>query len=838
MASHSSNSRYAIKECSTCGSLYTRECCSIGSLENKILVPEPDTSPCCVKCGTPVDGPYCRGCAFLRKKFEEDLLTYCVENGIYQDFQDTFESSDDNTNVINALREPIVVNQDPGEKSSQGPPLINQNCCYECGDSLDGIFCQQCICKFCGKGAHYGYNCPPKVPIISNPEQCNQTINELPQILPNENSFNYDSKPHSFNVSPSVLTYPPQLQFETYLCELCGNNAHYGYDCSPQFPFVYEQEPCYNQNFNDNYFPQNSQSYSQQYLCCANCGGPHETFQCQPMNEDYCEQNSCYYPNSSGFDHQQPPQDSVDCQEALDKILEELEEIKRDQRMLKELKKRIAEEQTAKENMSIEEMRHEQQLVDYKIKEITNDLGIKRFRGEEIDEEYERDCEIRIHKLKQDFNIWGSEVRKKEQAYEEEKYSAARRYMLSITCDDEDDSIPLGDIIARYSTSKAITPDLPIEEPDNSLNMGDEHLDTIPATESDEVIKSSVENLVPIPSEFEGISDDTSDVPNCDNNRVNVEIDFVESLINRDTSIVYSSKIDPILEEFAGELAHIAPIPPGIVEADFDPNDDTSSDVDDFEDIEYVILEEVNNVDQEEKEFDFEDIFQIQDVILREKLLNVHRLISKIESLKDNLTPDRVLESPSPFPIPVADSDSFLEESDTSLSHLDNSLPEFETSSDHTEETRSGSTTTHANYSLPEYDSFLFEIEPDQEGLISIDNSNEPLLELPEFESFHFDPSFPRPPPEPPDVEKCFEPEAGILITKVFKGVSKPHDFMTDILPTLPTLVSDLTFILFLSSFLSFGSEDTIFDPDLEAKPGRPRCRGKRCSRKKSVKKV
>ncbi|GKC21651.1 reverse transcriptase domain-containing protein [Tanacetum coccineum] len=75
--------------------------------------------------------------------------------------------------------------------------------------------------------------------------------------------------------------------------------------------------------------------------------------------------------------------------------------------------------------------------------------------------------------------------------------------------------------------------------------------------------------------------------------------------------------------------------------------------------------------------------------------------------------------------------------------------------------------------------------------------------------------SIPRPPPEPPDVEKCLKPKAGILITKVFKGVSKPHDFMTDILPTLHTLVSDLTFILFLSSFLSFESEDTIFDPGI-----------------------
>ncbi|GKG33327.1 hypothetical protein Tco_0433486, partial [Tanacetum coccineum] len=47
----------------------------------------------------------------------------------------------------------------------------------------------------------------------------------------------------------------------------------------------------------------------------------------------------------------------------------------------------------------------------------------------------------------------------------------------------------------------AITPVLPTEEPDNSLSMGDEHLSTISETESDEVIKSSVEDHVPIPSE-------------------------------------------------------------------------------------------------------------------------------------------------------------------------------------------------------------------------------------------------------------------------------------------------------------------------------------------------
>ncbi|GKG03575.1 hypothetical protein Tco_0311211, partial [Tanacetum coccineum] len=54
----------------------------------------------------------------------------------------------------------------------------------------------------------------------------------------------------------------------------------------------------------------------------------------------------------------------------------------------------------------------------------------------------------------------------------------------------------------------------------------------------------------------------------------------------------------------------------------------------------------------------------LQDVILREKLLYVHRLITNIESLKNNPAPDFVFKSPSSFPIPVVDSDSIFEESD------------------------------------------------------------------------------------------------------------------------------------------------------------------------------
>ncbi|GJR30400.1 hypothetical protein Tco_1106632 [Tanacetum coccineum] len=279
--------------------------------------------------------------------------------------------------------------------------------------------------------------------------------------------------------------------------------------------------------------------------------------------------------------------------------------------------------------------------------------------------------------------------------------------------------------------------------------MGYEHLDTIPKIESDELIKSSVENLVPVPSESGGIFDNMCDVPSYDKKILDAESDLRESLLNRDTSIVYSPKIDSLLEEFAGELAPIAPIPPGINKAGFDQeedirrveqllnnsppldvlndhfeifsdsnNDCTSSDDDYGEDIDFVeasppdseivSLEEVKDFDPEDGETNTDILLKIKDDILREKLLNINLLIAKIEALNDNPTPDCVLKSPSPFPIPVEDSDSFFEKSDTSLSYSDNSLPEFETFSYHMEETSIGSTTTHADNSLPEYDSFLF----------------------------------------------------------------------------------------------------------------------------------
>ncbi|GJT39681.1 reverse transcriptase domain-containing protein [Tanacetum coccineum] len=105
--------------------------------------------------------------------------------------------------------------------------------------------------------------------------------------------------------------------------------------------------------------------------------------------------------------------------------------------------------------------------------------------------------------------------------------------------DDDDDEYTIQYREYLENSSNAITPDLPTEEPDNSLSMGDEHLDTISKTESDELI-----------------------------------IGGGKSLLNRDTPIIYSPKIDSLLEKFADELAPINPIPPGIHEADFDPKED------------------------------------------------------------------------------------------------------------------------------------------------------------------------------------------------------------------------------------------------------------------------
>nr|GFA29628.1 hypothetical protein [Tanacetum cinerariifolium] len=94
----------------------------------------------------------------------------------------------------------------------------------------------------------------------------------------------------------------------------------------------------------------------------------------------------------------------------------------------------------------------------------------------------------------------------------------------------------------------AITPVLSTKEPDNSLSMRDEHLDTISTTKSDEVIKSSVEDLVLIPSEPEGIPDTMCDVHLVNNPTPLEAKDHFEIVINSNDDFS-SSEDDSLYNE-------------------------------------------------------------------------------------------------------------------------------------------------------------------------------------------------------------------------------------------------------------------------------------------------
>nr|GFB69156.1 hypothetical protein [Tanacetum cinerariifolium] len=150
--------------------------------------------------------------------------------------------------------------------------------------------------------------------------------------------------------------------------------------------------------------------------------------------------------------------------------------------------------------------------------------------------------------------------------------------------DDEEESNSLKyNIISELPPCSAVTPNETVD----SLIMGDKHLDTVPATESDEFIKSSVENLVPNPitpnepvnslsigdEHLDTIPATKSDefIKSCVENLV----PNPKSMLNRDSSIISSSsKIDSLLDEFTGELTLLKSIPPGIDKTDCHPKNE------------------------------------------------------------------------------------------------------------------------------------------------------------------------------------------------------------------------------------------------------------------------
>ncbi|GJX55894.1 hypothetical protein Tco_0285791 [Tanacetum coccineum] len=150
--------------------------------------------------------------------------------------------------------------------------------------------------------------------------------------------------------------------------------------------------------------------------------------------------------------------------------------------------------------------------------------------------------------------------------------------------DDEESSIPLRDIISELPLSVAIAPDLPITD---SLIIKDDH--------SEDLFDNESECDVPVCDDFSPnfttfsnpLFDSNNDFTSSDDESFfeedvpkenfkfysNPLFEFDEEIISN-TSMVSSPKIDSLLEELSGELAHIDLIPPGIDEANFNPEED------------------------------------------------------------------------------------------------------------------------------------------------------------------------------------------------------------------------------------------------------------------------
>nr|GEW37972.1 hypothetical protein [Tanacetum cinerariifolium] len=337
--------------------------------------------------------------------------------------------------------------------------------------------------------------------------------------------------------------------------------------------------------------------------------------------------------------------------------------------------------------------------------------------------------------------------------------------------------------------------------------MGDERLDTIPAMESDEVIKSSVEDLVLIPSEFKGILETMCDV----------------HLVNNPTPLEAKDHFEIVINS----------------------NDDYSSSDDDslyYENIKYVEASPHNSefVSIEVEKIVIPKDEEIEDDNLREKLLKVNLLIAEIKALKDNPTPSSEFLTKSSS----TSTKPFLEGTNT----FHNSLPEFENFCFDLEEISSGSTTTHSDISLPEYEAFSFYDDHIEE--ISSGSTTTPSdISLHEYDSFIFDLSNDQFPPSdrsdftheefgdesahiisPPEYD-CFYfrdlPNPGELISSLNSGIRVNLSFTTcgnlpvedDYSPLLAYVVwiflAYLTYPVIPPHLHSFRNKDTIFDPGI-----------------------
>nr|GEW25619.1 hypothetical protein [Tanacetum cinerariifolium] len=375
-----------------------------------------------------------------------------------------------------------------------------------------------------------------------------------------------------------------------------------------------------------------------------------------------------------------------------------------------------------------------------------------------INSEY-RD-EIKIDELKENFNSMSIEINKKEKLLQLKQLANLSTYpskrFNSFCYDDADDD-------EDYTI--AVTPSLSTEEPDNFLSMGDEHLDTILATDAEKFIKSSVENLIPIPSESEGIPDNMCDVHFHDNSPpLDVSKDQFEDFSNSKDEFSLTNDDSFSIDN----IDYVEASPP-----DSELSELVSSEVME------IVIQEVGGIDND-------ILLTIKDDILRENLLNINLLIAKIEALNDNPTLS--------FDFMTKSSSTSQISSGGTTTRSDISLPEYEfLYDDHVKEISSGSTTTHSDSSL--YDSFIFDllINPfppaDRSEFYEFADELTHIISLPEYDCFFFK----------------IEPNSGDFTIDVVEDISPTREpRVHNALSTHPTLQLNLEFKLSSESFFTY----------------------------------
>ncbi|GKA27975.1 hypothetical protein Tco_0714143 [Tanacetum coccineum] len=321
------------------------------------------------------------------------------------------------------------------------------------------------------------------------------------------------------------------------------------------------------------------------------------------------------------------------------------------------------------------------------------------------------------------------EIRKKEKELLQQEQAAyvstSQRFNFIYDDDNEEESsIPSSDVIFELPPCVAITPVLSTEEPNNSLSMGYKHLNTIPATESDKVIKYSVENLVPILSKSEDFSyiESECDVPDCDDSQTTKFSTFSNPLFDDSTSSDDESSHGEVIHEMSFKTYSnpLFDLDKEIFSSEFNPihNEDLdSTSKNDRFDTESYLLESLLNrdtltasspkIDSLLDEFACE-LITIPPIIVNREHEEYISLLERL--LYDNLSPrppnffhanpNTIIESLLTFPIPVEDSDSLREEIDI-FSGPDDSIPPGIESDDFDSEDDNNST------SLPEFVDYL-----------------------------------------------------------------------------------------------------------------------------------